>query len=131
MAKPTSPVFTHSALIGMDEVVVANPNRDGSGTLVTLVTGNAEGTRIDLIRAVAQVTTSAGMIRLFLYDGVDVRLWKEIPVTAITASATVPAFDAEYQPTEPLILPDETWELRASTEEAEAINVMAFGGHFG
>ena len=131
MAKSTQPIFTRSALLGKAAVTVANANLDGTGTLATVVTGDAEGTRIDLIRLNAIVTTTAGMIRLFLDDGVNVRLLKEIPVTAITPAAAVEAFSAEWRPSEPIVLPDASWELQAATENAEAINVFAFGGHFG
>jgi len=131
MAKSTQPIFTRSALLGMGQVTVANSNLDGTGTLVTVVTGDVEGTRIDLVTVKAIVTTTAGMIRLFLYDGTNTRLHKEIPVTAITPGAAVESFSAEWAPSEPIVLPDSTWELRASTENAEAMNVFAFGGHFG
>lgn len=131
MAKATSPIFTHEALLGSVQATVANAGLDGTGTVVTVVTGNAEGTRIDLVRVKATVATTAGMIRLFLDDGVNVRLLHEIPVTAITPGANVAAFAAEWIPSEPLVLPDGTWQLQAATENAEAINVFAFGGHFG
>jgi hypothetical protein len=130
MAKSTQPIFTRSALLGIAQATVANSNLDGTGTLVTVATGDPEGTRIDLVALRAIVTTTAGMIRLFVYDGANARLLKEIPVTAITPSGTVEAFSAEWQPTEPIVLPDDTYELRASTENAEAMNVFAFGGHF-
>jgi hypothetical protein len=130
MAKNTQPIFTRTPVIGMGQVAVANPNRDGTGTLVSIVAGDPEGTRIDLVRVEATVTTTAGMVRLFLTDGLTTRLLKELPVSAITPSGTVEAFSAEWVPTEPIVLPDNGWELEASTENAEAINVFAFGGHF-
>ena len=131
MGKATSPIFTHEGLIGMGQTSLAEAALNNPTNFVTVVTGDVAGTRVDLVRVVATVTTTAGMIRLFLWDGTNARLWKEISVTAITPSATVEAFSAEFVPTEPLWLPDETWQLRASSENAEAINVLAFGGHFG
>ena len=109
--------------------MAANSNLDGTGTMVILAVGDAEGTRVDLIRLNAIVTTTAGMIRLFIDDG-TVRLLKEIPVTAVTPGPAVEAFSAEWVPTEPIILPDETYEIHVATENAEAMNVFAFGGHF-
>ena len=44
----------------------ANANRDGTGTLATLITGAASGTRVDDIKFQYTVTTTAGMIRIFL-----------------------------------------------------------------
>jgi len=130
MAKNEKPIFTKEPLLGMGQVNVANPNRDGTGTLVTIVTGVVDSTRIDLVRIAATVTTTAGMIRLFLYAGATNYLIKEIPVSALTVGVAIPAFSAEWVPTEPIILPDTSWQLKASTENAEAINVFAFGGHF-
>lgn len=125
-----NPLFTLDPVIGMAQVATANAARDGTGTIAILVTGGLAGTRITLIRVVATVTTTGGMIRLFLDDGTDVRLWKEIQVSAITVSATDPAFSTDYVPTKPLVLPDETWELQVATEQAEAINVYAHGASF-
>jgi hypothetical protein len=52
----------------------------------------------------------------------------EIPVAAITPSATVEAFEAEVIFAKPLNLPDSTWELGVATENAEAQNVFIRGG---
>lgn len=116
VSNPKSPV---------GQVTVANPNRDGTGTLVTLFTAGqtagSVGSRIDDIAIKAAVPTTAGMVRFFHYDGTNTRLLKEINVSAITPSATVQAFESLlynlgwcFQPTH---------ELRVSTEKAEAINI--------
>jgi len=131
MAKATSPIFTHEPLLGLAQATLADALLDTPVNFVTVVTGNAEGTRIDLVRAKATVVTTAGMLRLFIWNGTNSRLIKEIPMAAITPSATVESFEAEWTPTEPIVLPDATWELRASISAAEATNIYAFGGHFG
>lgn len=82
-----------------------------------------------MIRVIAKGTTTAGMIRLFLHDGAAYHFYEELVVAAITPSATVAAFDIEYIPTKPLVLPT-GWSLRASTEKAEAFSVLATGGNF-
>jgi hypothetical protein len=66
MAKNEVPVFTKSPVIGQAEVSAANPNRDGTGTIVSVVDGLTEGVRIDQIEVKAEATTTAGMVRLFL-----------------------------------------------------------------
>ena len=68
---------------------------------------------------------------MFIDDGSNIRLWKEILVTAITKSATVAAFIdiIELFEEEALILPA-TYELQAATEKAEAFNIIAEGGDF-
>jgi len=93
------------------QVSTANTNRDGTGT-----------SRIDDIVVVATGTTTAGMVRLFLHDGTNARLWVELPVSAITPSGTVVAFNASLL-NQALILPS-GWSLRASTNNAETFNVI-------
>jgi hypothetical protein len=129
MGANSVPRFTESPIIGIGQVTVANANRDGTGTLVTVATGTTHGTLIESVRVKAIVTTTAGMVRLFIDDGSNVRLIGEILVSAITVSATVAAFVADWTPPSDLILPD-TWELQASTENAEAMNVIALGGNY-
>jgi hypothetical protein len=121
--------FTATVTVGIVQITDANANRDGTGALESVLVAGGEGVRIDLIRAVATGTVTAGMIRLFLAVEPDVRLWKEIPVTATVPSATAEAFSVEYTPTLPLLIPA-GWLLLASTQKAETFNVFAFGGTF-
>ena len=105
----------------MAVISAANTARDGTGTIVTVETAGASGTRIDDIVIIATGTTTAGMVRLFLHDGTNARLWREVPVTAITPSATVQAFTATLSN---LALVLQTgWSLRASTNNAETFNI--------
>lgn len=134
MPANTSPLFSLTPVLSCAQVSVANSNRDGStGTYVDVVTGAANGTRIDYIRIKAAVTTTAGMVRLFLYDGTSTRLYTEILVTAITASATVASFESSlnlvFTTGRPIILKSGD-KIKANTEKAEAINVIAFGGSY-
>jgi hypothetical protein len=106
----------------MAVISAANTARDGTGTIVNVETAGASGTRIDDIVIIATGTTTAGMVRLFLHDGTNARLWREVPVTAITPSATVQAFTATLSS---LALVLQTgWSLRASTHNAETFNVL-------
>lgn len=104
------------------QVSTANTNRDGTGTIATIFTAGASGSRIDDIVVIATGTTTAGMVRLFLHDGTNARLWVELPVTAATPSGTVQAFAASLL-NQSLILPS-GWSLRASTHNAETFNVI-------
>jgi len=104
------------------QVSTANTNRDGTGTLATVFTAGASGSRIDDIVVIATGTTTAGMVRLFLHDGTNARLWQEVPVSAATPSATVQAF-ATTLVNQGLLLPT-GWSLRASTHNAETFNVI-------
>lgn len=137
MAKNTEPVFTKTPVIGQAQISAANPNRDGTGTIVSVVTGLTEGVRIDQIEMKAEATTTAGVIRLFLsFDsGGTWNLWREILVTAITPSGVAASFREVIDLTTilndpPLNLADATVELGAATENAEVFNVFARGGSF-
>ena len=115
------------------QVSTANTARDGTGTIASIFAAGLEGSRIDQIRIHATSTTTAGMIRLFIDNGTNTRLWKEIPVTAITPSATQPAWSANVASQVdlelPLVLPA-THSLRAATNNAETFNIIAIGGDF-
>jgi phosphoglycerol transferase MdoB-like AlkP superfamily enzyme len=123
-----APIFTDTPIIGVAQVSAANTNLNGTGTIVTVVTGSTNGTKITEIQVKAIVTTTAGMVRFYIYDGVNTRLFYEVLVSAITPSATVSAFYASV-PLSNLILPS-TYEIRASTEKAETFNIIAYGSNF-
>lgn len=126
----------------------ANTNRDGTGTIATLVTSRPPGTRIERVRVRAAGTTTAGVIRIFkLGNGITfaapdasggyvissfsagtLRLIHEILVTAITPSATIASWTDEWAPTNGITLgPYE--RLGISTHNAETFNAFAIGGH--
>jgi hypothetical protein len=122
----TTPSFATVPRIGMGQVTVANAGRDGSGTVVTILTGAATGTRIAEVVVQAIVTTTAGMVRLFLSNGVTTRLLDEVSIAVATPSASVKATRVSTTYNN-LVLPDNTWSLIAATNNAEAANVIAFG----
>lgn len=120
------------------QVSVANVNRDGvTGAYVTLMSGNASavaplegiGSRIDLIRIMGVGTVTTGMLRFFLSNGVNVRLIREEPVTAVTPSGTVAGFQQEINFPDGVIVPN-GWSLLVSTHNAEVFNLHAQGGDF-
>lgn len=130
MASPNiAPRFVETAVIGAASIATANTNRDGTGTIGTVLTAGAQGTLVELIRVVAVGTTTAGVVRIFLHDGSNYFLYEEILVTAITPSTTVEVFSAEVVPTKPLVLPT-SWSVRASTHNAETFKVIVTGGNY-
>lgn len=123
----TSPVFAVTPRIGMTTVSVANTNRDGTtGTYEDVIIGASTGTRIAEIVIQATVTTTAGLVRLFVTDGVTTRMFDEVSVAAATPSATVKGvrLSTTYNN---LILPNQNWKIIASTHNAHSINVFALG----
>lgn len=122
------PNYASSPLSPGVTISTANTARDGTGTLGTVVTAPATGARIEEIVITASVTTTAGMVRLFIFDGTTNRLYAEVPVAAITVGASTPAFTARLSPANLFLQANH--QLRASTHNAESFNVFAFGGSF-
>jgi hypothetical protein len=112
----------------MASIATANANRNGTGTLGTLKTGAADGTRCDFCVVKAIVTTTAGMIRFYIDDGAgNIFLWDELIVTAITASGTVAAFRGVIQLG--FMLPV-GYILKISTENAETFRCFVHGADY-
>lgn len=133
-ATPVSPVVNFST---------ANTNRDGTGTIATLVTARAPGTRIERIMLKAAATTTAGMIRIFKkesgltmaadgsvasYSAPTWRLIKEIAVAAVTPNGTTESWSQDWAPLGGLNL-GAFEQIGVSTNNAEAFNALALGGH--
>lgn len=128
-----TPEYSAVPNTGIASVTTANTNRDGTGTIETVLTAGASGSRIEKISIKATATVSAGMIRFYVHDGTTSQIIAEIAVTATTASSTVPSF--EHTMTQdtvdylPLTLPT-GYSLRASTQLSESFKVIAQGGDF-
>jgi hypothetical protein len=128
----TAPAFAATPRCAIVQATAANTNRDGTGTIATLFTAGASGSRVERVRIQAAGTTTAGVVRLFIHDGTNARLLREVLVTAITPSTTVEAFSADVDfsgPDQVLVLPT-GYSLRVSTHNAETFNCFAFGGDF-
>lgn len=104
------------------QVTTANTARDGSGTPVTVMTAVALGTLIEDIEITATGTTTAGVVRLFIHDGTNARLWREYLVTAATPSTTVAVWSRRVTDIG-LMLMNASWSLRATTHNTETFNV--------
>ena len=105
------------------QIATANTARDGTGTIGTLITAPTAGTRVDDIEICATATTTAGVIRMFVHDGTNYRLIREILVTAVTPSTTVAAWYTKLSNLG--IVLKSGWSLRFSTHNAETFNVVA------
>ena len=125
----TTPNFTSTSRLATAAVSTANTNRDGTGTIVSVITGVAAGTKVFEVDVTMTVTSTAGMVRLFLSSdsGSTWKLFDEVAIAAATASASVKATRVATQYTN-LILPSASWILGASTHNAEASVVTALGG---
>lgn len=125
-----SPVFIGSPQTWQAALSTANTNRDGTGTIVDVVTGGASGSRVDSVRVQAISTTTAGVIRLYVYDGTNTYLIREIIITPITPGTGTEAWSADVAFPGGIVLPSASWKLRASTHNTENFRVFAQGGNF-
>ena len=125
----SAPRFYAKGIDTTAQISAANPNLDGTGTVVDVATGDVNGTRIEAVNCKAIATTTAGIIRFFIYDETNTRLVGELAVSAVTPSATVLAFSGVWTPPYQLILA-QNWVLRASTEKAEIFNLNGQGGSY-
>jgi hypothetical protein len=133
VAGNTSPIFALTPNLGSlagARISTANTNRDGTGTLGTVCTGGTNGTRVSRVTVKGTVTTTAGMVRLFISDGTNTRLWKEIPVAAITASASVAAFEyiLSSPDNEPLLVLPSTYTLKGGHAQRRGVRCHRSGG---
>ena len=132
MAANKEPVFVLAPKSWAVSIATGNTARDGSGTVGTVATAASNGSRIDRVNIVAAVTTTAGVVRLFLYDGSTYYLLSETLVTAITPSATVAVYSAEIVRDDGQAVCElpSGWSLRATTHNSETFKVIASGGDY-
>jgi len=108
------------------QISTSNTDRDGTGTLGTVVSGTAEGVVIEQIKITSPDATTAGMIRFFLSidGGSTKRLIFEQPVKAVTPSSTTKAFNIEIEDLNGLVLFTTNTILYAGTHVAETFNIF-------
>ncbi len=119
MPANTSPIFGLTARANMVNFGTANTNRDGTtGTYATGPSAGSNGTRVKGVRLCATVTTTAGVIRIFINNGTNRYLYEEILVQAFTPSTTVRVWEYDWEPAKELNLPS-GYNLDFSTNNAE------------
>lgn len=124
----SNPLFTAVPRYAAAALSVANPNLDGTGTMgVGDFTSGANGSRVERVVIKALASTTAGMVRLFMTKGAEIKCLTEIPVTAVAKSASVAAFEQIIELN--LVIPT-GYTVKASTEKGEAMIAHIFGGDF-
>lgn len=115
----------YTANTGCVLVSVANSNLDGTtGTVETVLTAAANGTLVKSIIIKAQVSTTQGMVRLFVTGGGTTQLISEIEIPAVTKSSVDPSFELYMELNYAL---KSGYVLKATTQNGEAFNVIAEG----
>lgn len=119
MAANINPIFVIAPNIGRYRSVGANTASDGSGINIgTLFTAAANGSlvrRIDYSNSQATAAASSPMVaRVWIYDGSNYFLYKEVAIPGVTRSATVVGVGGTITlPQEGLLLPA-TWMLKVA-----------------
>jgi hypothetical protein len=110
MAANTNPIFIMQGNFTVGRIAAANTASDGSGALVTIVTGQTDGTRVDGVRFINSQATAAlsgaKVWRIFLSDttGSNFRIIGEVSVLAATRSTTAIGQTAIYTFDQPIIM---------------------------
>lgn len=119
-----NPAFAVTPKIGVGSVSTTNTNRDGTGTIVTILTGASTGTRINEIVIKSTSDPADSIVTLYLHDGTTAWLFDEIDLgNPAAGSATVTAFRTSLVYTN-LILPSTSWSLRAAVTAAPTAGVL-------
>jgi hypothetical protein len=110
MAANTTPIFILSANVAIATIAAANTGSDGSGTLITLVTAGADGTRVDSVRfrnSQLALAASSNMVhRIFLTNdsGGSPTLIGEVATAAATRSASAVGASSIFTFDQPIIM---------------------------
>ena len=126
-----NPAFIGTPRLTVASLSAANTALDGTGTITSLMTGAATGTRVLEINMQCSATSAAALVNIFLStdSGSTWTLFDQIAVTAATVSNTVRA-NRNIATYTNLILPDATYRIGVTTTIAQATRVWAMGGDF-
>lgn len=122
----TSPAFAVTPRIGAVSIATADSSYTAPSNVGTLITGASTGTRIAEIVVKNAATSSAAIVRIFLYDGSTYWLFDEVTVAAATGSSTVQQTRVSTTYNN-LILPSASWSVRVTTSVAQTTHVTALG----
>ena len=109
MAANITPIFVLAGNIQPARIAAANTAADGSGTLVTLITAGASGSRVDGVRfrnTSVFTTSTANVHRIFLSDtaGTNHRLIGEVATATATRSITAVGATSIFTFDQPIIM---------------------------
>ena len=123
-----APSFAATVRASAANIATADTSRTSPTNVGTVFTAGASGSRIDEVNIISTGTTTAGVVRLWVYTGSTYYMLSETIVTAITPSTTLAVFSSTSTFNN-LMLPS-GHSLRATTNNSESFNVIAFGGDF-
>jgi len=122
----TAPAFATTPRLSSVSIATADSSYTAPTNVGTVITGVAAGTRVSEVVVKCAATSSAAIVRLFLYDGTTYWLFDEVTIAAATGSSTVQQTRVSVTYNN-LILPSASWSLRATTSVSQATHVTALG----
>lgn len=132
----TSAQYATTPKIGAAALTTGDASRTAPTTVATVFTAGASGSRIDKLTFIGTGTTTATICRWFVYTGSVYFLIAEIPLAAVTPSATNPTASSSINSVVnydllPLIIPT-GYSIRATINDTTAggVNAIAYGGDF-
>ena len=123
-----APSFAATVRASAANIATADTSRTAPTNVGTVFTAGSSGSRIDEVTIISTGTTTAGTVRLWVHTGSAYYLLSETLVPAITPSTTLAVFSSTSTYNN-LMLPS-GHSLRATTNNSESFNVIAFGGDF-
>jgi hypothetical protein len=130
-----TPVFVQTPKVQWGKVKTENTVMDGTGTMVTVFTAGANGSRIDKIKVKHEGTSIQTVLRFFINNGsansdaANNILWKE--QTILEATEDADAALAEYEIDADLVLPaGYKLNVAVGTTIANNLHVTAEGGDY-
>lgn len=128
----STPAFSATPATAAVSISTANTNRDGTGTIGTVLTAGASGTRIEEIVVKADGDPADSTIVFYLYDGSAYHVFDEWDIGNPAAGSTTVASYRETRKYDNLVIKS-GWSLRASITVAPtsgAVQVIALAGDF-
>jgi hypothetical protein len=128
----STPGFAATPRAAAASVSTANTNRDGTGTIATIFTAGASGSKIEEIVVKADANPADCTIVFYLHDGSAYHVFDEWDIGDPAAGSATIASYREARCYDNLVLPS-GWSLRASITVAPtsgAVQVLAFGGDY-
>lgn len=131
MAANLQPLFLGTPFLSQASLTTANTARDGTGTIVSVFTAGANGSRPGAVKACGIGANTAGLVSFFINNSVAWFYWTSLVVVATTPSATVRPWEDYIDPEEleQLVL-QSGWKIGAAPTQTENFNVFAYAGSY-
>lgn len=122
-----SPAFAVTPRMAAVSIATAESSLTAPTNVGTLITGVTAGTRVAEIVVKCAASSSAAIVRVFLYDGTTYWLFDEISVAAVASPGASTATTRVSTLYNNLILPSSSWSVRVTTSVSQTTHVTALG----